>query len=81
MVTVSVSFHGFGTQMLSGVCQQSAKQRTSRLPATVEGLKEVFCQKCHKKFLHEPKYARGDLRNLALIGKTFVSLMMCLIWV
>lgn len=39
------------------------------LPATTEGLKEVSCQKCHKKFSHEPKYAKGDPRNLALIGK------------
>lgn len=31
MVKVSVSFHGFGTQMLSGFCQQSLKQRTARI--------------------------------------------------
>ena len=52
-----------------------------RLPATAEGLKEVSCQKCHKKFLHEPKYARGDPRNLALMGKKFISLRKCLVWV
>lgn len=50
------------------------------LPATTEGVKEVSCQKCDKKFSHEPKYARGDPRNLALIGKKLVSLTMCLVW-
>ena len=38
-----------------------------------EGLKEVFCQHCHSKFLHEPKYTRGDPRNLAFIGKIYVQ--------
>ena len=36
---------------------------------SAEGLKEVSCQQCHGKFLHEPKYARGDPRNLALLGR------------
>ena len=31
MVTVSVSCHGFGTQMPSGVCQQSVKRRIARI--------------------------------------------------
>ena len=36
---------------------------------SAEGLKEVSCEQCHGKFLHEPKYARGDPRNLALLGR------------
>ena len=39
----------------------------------VEGLKEVFWQHCHSKFLHEPKYTRGDPRNPAFIGKIYVQ--------
>ena len=36
-----------------------------------DGLKELFCQHCHSKFLHKPNYARGDSRNLAFIGKIY----------
>ena len=52
-----------------------------RLPETAEGMKEVSCHKCHKKYLHEPKYATGDSRNLALMGKKLISLRNCLVWV
>ena len=36
---------------------------------TLEGSKEIFCEECRSRFNHEPKYARGDPRNIALIGK------------
>ena len=28
----------------------------------------ISCDKCYKTFLHDPQYAKGDPRNLVLIG-------------
>ena len=58
------------TENCSNVISGKTIETLPESPAA-NGLKEVSCQHCHSKFLHEPKYARGDPRNLAFIGKCF----------
>ena len=36
----------------------------------VDGLKELYCDKCCSSFFHKPEFTKGDPRNIAYIGTT-----------
>ena len=38
-------------------------------PNQPDGMKELYCDCCCTRFVHHPKYANGDPRNIAYIGK------------
>lgn len=47
------------------------------IPNQPDGKKEIYCDQCCTKFLHEPKYAKGDPRNIAYIGMYyFISILL-----
>ena len=41
----------------------------SQAPNQHDGSKELYCDCCCTRFIHYPKYANGDPRNIAYIGK------------
>lgn len=67
---------GSGIQIKVGVCLQGVLKMAAKMfsaladdilqaPDQHDGSKELYCDCCCTRFVHYPKYANGDPRNIA----------------